>query len=196
MNGILIATTIEANPFISGLRLELVTKSPFTVYKRDDWCLVISGIGKVNAALAAACLIGEYGAGRIYNLGTAGALTGGFGIGDIRHINVVYEHDRPLLSGGSIKEISLNTIDGLRMASLATGDIPVILNEERQRLSAVADLVDMEGAAVARACRRYDAEVFLFKAVSDCADTPLSEIKNNVRKASVLLFDYFTQKVL
>lgn len=53
---------------------------------------------------------------------------------------------------------------------LATGDRFVAGGEVRDRLAAVADLVDMEGYAVAAAARGFGVPVRLVKHVSDTAD--------------------------
>ena len=190
------ASMMEALPFINGLNLVLDKKSPFTVYKNDDYCLIISGIGKVNAALATACLILEYDVNSIFNIGAAGALVEKMAIGDIRHIDAVYEHDRPSLDGSAGKKIFPQVLNGHLTASLATGDVPVTSAEGRRILSSIAELVDMEGAAVVRACRRYKKDVFLFKIVSDTAATNDGDIIGNIKKTSLLLCDYFVNKVL
>ena len=196
MNGIVIASMMEAFPFINGLNLVLDKKSPFAVYKNDDCCLIISGIGKVNAALATACLILEYDVNSIFNIGAAGALTDNFTVGDIRHIDAVYEHDRPSLDGSACKKILPQVLDGHLTASLATGDVPVTSAEGRRALSSIAELVDMEGAAIVRACRRYKKDVYLFKIISDTAATNDGEIIGNIKKTSEQMFEYFHNKIL
>ena len=53
---------------------------------------------------------------------------------------------------------------------LATGDVFVADRLVRARLAEVATLVDMEGYAVAYACRQFGVPVRLVKHVSDDAD--------------------------
>jgi nucleoside phosphorylase len=53
---------------------------------------------------------------------------------------------------------------------LATGDLFVTETSVRERLARMADLVDMEGYAVAYACRRRGVPLRLVKHVSDAAD--------------------------
>ena len=53
---------------------------------------------------------------------------------------------------------------------LATGDVFVTDPLVRTRLAGVASLVDMEGYAVAYACRQFGVPVRLVKHVSDNAD--------------------------
>ena len=54
--------------------------------------------------------------------------------------------------------------------TLATGDVFVSDPATRDRLAETADLVDMEGYAVAAACRMAGVPVRLVKHVSDTAD--------------------------
>lgn len=79
--GIVIATMLEAEPFIAGLSLKLEAHEPFPVYTAGEIALVVSGIGKVNAALAAAHLIREKSIPLLHNPGAAEALREGIGSG-------------------------------------------------------------------------------------------------------------------
>ncbi|MCL1912160.1 MAG: hypothetical protein FWG13_08140 [Leptospirales bacterium] len=197
MDGIVIATMMEAEPFIKGLRLEATaTVKPFRIYKGDGRTLAVSGIGKVNAALAAATLILEHKAAPIYNIGAAGALSDALKFGDIRHISAVYEHDRMKFDVEAPYIIKTDVLDTHATASLATGDIPIVPPEDRRALAAFAELVDMEGAAVVRACRRYNVNGYLFKAVSDTAETPEEELIPGLAKVSESLFEYFVGRVI
>ena len=196
MNGIVIATMMEAEPFIKGLRLKAAITKPFRIYRGDGQVLAVSGIGKVNAALATATLILEHKAAPIYNVGAAGALSEALKFGDIRHISAVYEHDRMKFDVEAPYIIKTDVLDTHVTASLATGDIPIVTPEERRALAAFAELVDMEGAAVVRACRRYNINGYLFKAVSDTAETPEEELIPGLARVSKSLFEYFIERVI
>jgi len=198
MNGIVIATMMEAAPFIEGLRLKAAEATkPFRIYSDGgQTTLIVSGIGKVNAALAAATLILEHKAAPVYNVGAAGALSDKLKFGDIRHISSVYEHDRMKFDVDPPYIIKTDVLDGHDTASLATGDIPIVPHEDRRALADFAELVDMEGAAVVRACRRYNVKSYLFKAVSDTAETPEEELIPGLKKVSGSLFEYFVKKVI
>jgi adenosylhomocysteine nucleosidase len=134
------------------------------------------GVGKVQAA---ATLAGHLAAHPevqlVVNVGTAGALRPRR-IGEVLEIGVVHQHDfdQPGVSafigrdvaGGPIELPGPHGAD----ARLATGDRVVVDPHERSRLAQRADLVDMEGYAVAAVCARFGVTAWLVKAVSDGAD--------------------------
>lgn len=186
MDGIVTALMEEAVPFISGLALKPVKETPFRIFKGKGAALVVSGIGKVNGALACEYIILEYGVRRILSFGSAGALSPDIKLWDIFGISAAFERD---VSGG-IRLIGADTVPGHREAVLATGDKPAVSSEERRSLAPYADLVDMEGAAVIKACKKLRMPVYLFKAVSDTVETDSSEIKGNILRAGELLWEY------
>lgn len=136
------------------------------------------GVGKVQAAtelahqLATMPRLPEL----VVNVGTAGGL-GEQRLGEVHAASGVHQHDfdheglaafvgRPL-PGGPIR---LPGPSDAR-AQLATGDRVILSGRDRAALAAGgADLVDMEGYAVAATCRRFGVPVWLVKAVSDAAD--------------------------
>ncbi|MGA7689628.1 MAG: nucleosidase [Jiangellales bacterium] len=136
-----------------------------------DLPVLITGVGKVNAALQVSRALARPTdrPDLVVNIGTAGALHDGM-VGT-HVVGRVQQHDldstvleqltghrygRPILLG-----------DG---PTLATGDMFVSDAGTRDRLAAHADLVDMEGYAVAAACRMAGVPVTLVKHVSDTAD--------------------------
>ena len=71
--GLVVATAAEAKPFCEKLSLNKADDAVFTVYQNDHIHLIISGIGKTNAAMATAALCLRYQPECICNLGAAGA---------------------------------------------------------------------------------------------------------------------------
>jgi adenosylhomocysteine nucleosidase len=137
----------------------------------EDLPILLSGIGKVNAAVAVAAALAdpERRPDVVVNLGTAGALHPG--MTGTHEIGVVSQHD--------LDSVLLEQLTGERFGSplllgegprLATGDVFVTDPVVRDRLAQRADLVDMEGYAVAAACRAAGVRVRLVKHVSDSAD--------------------------
>lgn len=135
------------------------------------------GIGKVQAAVTLAHHLTTLPRAPelVVNVGTAGALEDQ-PLGEVHEIAEVHQHDfdhdglssfvgRPL-PGGPIR------LPGPAEATarLATGDRVILDSAQRDQLAREADLVDMEGYAVAAVCRRFGAPVWLAKAVSDGAD--------------------------
>jgi len=132
--------------------------------------LVLTGIGKVEAAAAATEAIAALRPELVLNVGTAGALRPG--LTGLFVPSVVLNHDYSAdairaLGHDAVDEIDLPDGDG---TALATGDLFVTDPVVRDALAARAHLVDMEGFAVARACQRAGVPCRLVKIVSDAAD--------------------------
>ncbi len=135
------------------------------------------GVGKVQAATALARHLAHLDRrpDLVVNIGTAGGL-GEQQLGEVHEVSRVHQHDfdheglaafvgRPLPGG----PIELPGPSDAR-AHLATGDRVILRRSDRDALAAQADLVDMEGYAVAATCRALGVPVWLVKAVSDAAD--------------------------
>lgn len=132
--------------------------------------VVLTGIGKVAAAVAVSRAIAERRPARVLNIGTAGALHDGWE--GVHRIGRVIEHDVDHaalsalvgqdLEGEVVLDPSLPTV-------LATGDAFVADPAVRQALAQRAHLVDMEGYAVAMSCAAAGVPCDLVKVVSDTA---------------------------
>ncbi len=195
--GILMATLLEAQPFVQGFGMSLVEKKPFKIYEGENLHLIISGIGKSNAAMAVAYLICKYEIETIYNLGAAGTVRSDMILGDIFHIDKVLELDRPKLMTKGIRELKPHVLKDFATAVLATRDTPVIEAGDRQETARHADLVDMEGAAVVQACRLFGVTCCLFKIVSDTPEHGKDmDIIFNIRRVRKLLFDFYRKHIL
>jgi len=191
------ATLLEAQPFVQGFGMSLVEKKPFKIYTGENLYLIISGIGKSNAAMAAAYLVCKYEIEAIYNLGAAGAVRTDMKLGDIFHIDKVLELDRPRLMTKGIRELKPNILKDFTAAVLATRDTPVIDASDRQETARHADLVDMEGAAVVQASRLFGIKCYLFKIVSDTPEHGKDiDIIFNIRRVRKLLFDFFREHII
>ena len=74
---IITAIRWEALPLIRRLHLKKdASAHPFPVYRNDDTCLIISGTGKMRAAIATTFLLSTYGADHatVLNIGVCGAI--------------------------------------------------------------------------------------------------------------------------
>jgi len=118
------ATLLEAKPFVLGMSLKQTRNAPFRVFQNDNVLLIISGIGKANAAMATAYCCQKYTPACICNLGAAGAAGVGHSLGEIFHIDEIIEYDRPELKSGKPYIHKPDTIDGFRTAKLATSAAP------------------------------------------------------------------------
>lgn len=134
--------------------------------------VLLTGMGKVNAAVAvASALAGAVRPASVVNLGTAGALKPGWS--GTHEVRTVLQHDLDaavlhLLTGEDVGvQLDLSSDPAAAGPVLATGDLFVSDEDARQRLAERADLVDMEGFAVAAAARAAGLPVRLVKHVSD-----------------------------
>ncbi|HET6698724.1 MAG TPA: nucleosidase [Nocardioidaceae bacterium] len=134
--------------------------------------VVLTGLGKTAAAVAtAAALAGTDRAGlTVINVGTAGALRPG--LHGLFLPSTVLNHD---IDAEAIRGLGYDPQERLDIGDgdgsvLASGDLFVTDPAVRDRLAQDAHLVDMEGYAVAYACRRFEVPLRLVKHVSDHAD--------------------------
>ncbi|ASR04313.1 nucleosidase [Gordonia rubripertincta] len=137
--------------------------------------LLVTGIGKVRATMA---LSRELAIGapvrQIINIGTAGALRDGV-VGPGRDLfipSAVLEHD---ISSAELRAMGYDMTDRWDLPDgdgtvLASGDTFVADPVRRAELARYADLVDMEGCAVAHVSAQFGIPCRLVKAVTDNAD--------------------------
>jgi len=135
----------------------------------SDLPVLVTGVGKVNAAIAVALTLADASPSAVVNLGTAGALRDD--VAGTHVVGTVVQHD--------LDDDALFGLTGMRFGepvrladaglTLATGDVFVSDPATRERLARTADLVDMEGYAVALAARAAGVPVTLVKQVSDRA---------------------------
>ncbi len=149
--------------------LLVVAMAEEAAYLGDAYPVLLTGIGKVNAAAALATVLARGGhPSEIVNLGTAGALRPGWS--GTHQVAQVLQHDMDTpallaLTGKSYGEPL--TVSEAAGPTLATGDLFVSDPAARDRLAQEADLVDMEGYAIASVARMAGVPVRLIKHVSD-----------------------------
>jgi nucleoside phosphorylase len=190
MIGVIIATMAEAGPLLAYSRAIQVVEKPFRVFQVPDrpmLLVTVCGMGKVAAALACQAQIREYKVDEIVNAGACGSLQSGPGYasGAIFCIATAVEGDHEVFGEPPLPIISDGKIDwDQRAARLITCDRPVFDDAQRQALSATADLVDMEGAAIARTAAMYETPWTMVKGVTDAA-VPSDRATLNANLASV-----------
>jgi adenosylhomocysteine nucleosidase len=194
---LIMATHLEAKPFIIGLSLVREESEPFPVYKNNDILLVISGIGKGNAAIACACACLKFKPSCIINLGAAGATGLTHAPGEALHVNEAYEYDRPQFKTKAPHKHTPDIIDGFPCAKIATLDRPVLDPAERQKIAKTADLIDMESASVIQSCRKFRTKCYIFKFISDTPEhTTDDDIVKNIREHRDSFFTFFRKSIL
>ena len=167
-----------------------------TLHGRDV-CVVVCGVGKVNAAMCALMLIEKYNPDLVLNSGVAGSLSPIVGIGDIVVATKSVEHDmNGTALGDKQGEITFHEGDMMffecdKQAStllaaickeipdtkvaqgiIASGDIFVSDRKQRfkinDRFGALA--CEMEGAAIGHVCVRCEVPYGIIRAISDDLD--------------------------
>jgi adenosylhomocysteine nucleosidase len=164
---LIFATRLEAEPFIKSMGAVQFATAPVPLFHKGDMILAISGIGKANAAITTTYCCTTFSVAYVLNLGCAGGASERCEKGDIFLISKVIEPDRPNLRSGRPYVHIPSALPGFAEATLATQDKPVITLEERKSLSVLAELADMEAAAVVQAARRFNVSVLVFKFISD-----------------------------
>jgi adenosylhomocysteine nucleosidase len=193
--GIVMATMIEARPFIENLGLINESISPFHVYTKENLYLIITGIGKTCCASAVTYLINVFNVEILYNFGAAGDLNGKYKIGDIIHIDSIIEPDRPHISGKK-RIITPEFYEDFLKASLSTQDRPAVSDSERKNAGLEADIADMEGASFIQVCHIFKKKGYLFKIVTDIPGNDSDkDIIKNVQKTASILYNFFFEKI-
>lgn len=139
---------------------------------------VLTGVGKLNAALGLQRALTERGPARVLVLGTAGAIGDGAARLDLDTpylVEKALQHDFSLPS----PTISLHVppaLAGMPRATIATGDQFVQDDAKRARIASLgAELVDMECYAYARVCEERQVPLTIVKIPSDFADSDTSD---------------------
>jgi adenosylhomocysteine nucleosidase len=175
MIGLIFATLTEAGPFLEWSQAVRVSGHPIAVYQvpsKPQLFITISGMGKVAAAVACHAQIKELKVVEVVNAGVCGALRSGaaFAPGKLFCITSAAEGDHGLPEKAPRPLISDGRFDwDLPAARLITCDQPVFDADKREALSAAGDLVDMEGAAIARVAAMYEVPWTMVKGVTDAA---------------------------
>lgn len=159
--------------------LIVAATSEEAAYVPDGLPVVVTGVGKTAGAAATARALAELASVEdlhVVNIGTAGALRDG--VTGLHHPSVVLNHE---ISADALRTLGYDPRERLEVGIpalgaaedgpvLATGDVFVTDPVVRNRLADVAQLVDMEGYAVAFAAQQFGVPVHLVKYVSDNAD--------------------------
>lgn len=162
----------------------------------SDYPILLSGIGRIRATVALTEALTRGPLPReIINIGTAGGLGRHSGVHRIRSVTL---HD---FSHSAVKRIAGETAyppivlsDNPDYLRLTTGDVFVEDPYLRKRLAKFADVVDMEGYAIAWVARRFDVPVSLIKMISDSADKDAGKLwSEGVAECSRLMGRYLKE---
>ena len=185
MLAIIAAMQNEADTLLSSAQIE----QSYTEHGKRVWegeafgvpfLLILSGIGKSNAA-AAAMLALTLGADRLLGFGAAGGITAQAHIGALLCMRraVQYDFDLSAINGTPVGTLNEYKTPYLPLAVRGAGAFPRAALGSADRFGdgrdadllrdLAADVQDMEGAAIAHVADLAGIPLFMFKAISDNA---------------------------
>lgn len=156
------------------------------------------GIGKVNAAMTTALLLGHFGCSSIAFSGVAGGVNPKYKIGDVLIAEQLIQHDYGAIVEGQLISAIPGSFPGLsdsdhdtaylmspdmravlqrevgqlvHFGRVITGDTYLACTETRQMFfeQFKADAVEMEGAAIAQVCTNWHKPFVIIRVLSDLA---------------------------
>lgn len=183
--GLVVALQKEALPFLSEINAidagSIANKKIYVGKVADKTIyLIISGIGKVSAALSTQILIDKYNPDVIINFGTVGGIDKGvvakkyyavekccqydFDLSDLDDVSVGYIQDYDTV----YFPVSTDKLENLDKVSLATSDRFTCKENDVNTVKQLqCSLCDMEGSAVAQVCVSNNTPVYIVKGVTD-----------------------------
>lgn len=157
------------------------------------------GIGKVNAAIGTTLLIAHYAVSAVINTGVAGGLGKTLSIGDIVIGETIVHHDVDVTAFGhdigqipdlpaaypcnpffiKAMEKASKTLTAVKThkGQIVSGDVFVNQSSVFEQIKShfpEALAVEMEAAAIAQTCYRFETPVVIIRAISDLADQQAS----------------------
>lgn len=213
MIGIVVALNAEAKGVIEKTSaVEKTTKNGKKIYfgtlGNDNFVLIISGIGKVNAAFSTQYLLDNYPVEYIFNFGSCGGIKGktdilkyyavdkccqyDFDLSALDNVPVGYiqDYDRVYFTPNTDK------LNFLPTAGLASSDR---FTEKEKDVKTVSDLgcslFDMEGGAIAQVCTANDIPYYIFKGITDVhgSGNDQNTFFENLNKVCAGFYDIFVK---
>lgn len=190
MIGLIFATKWEARPFLKAIQADLTVAQPFACYAtaNPELIVVISRIGKVAAAAACQYLIHVHAVDQIINAGACGLLTEStdYSVEQVVRVSTAMEGDHEVFGKRPPPTVCSNLLHlDLPTGRLVTCDRPVFDMQKRHACAKLGDLVDMEGAAIARVADLFNVPCELIKGITDKAQpTDRATLKQNLAVVS------------
>lgn len=150
----------------------------------SEIALVVTGVGKVHSAAATAYAISILNPTEIMNIGLCGSLKPDkYMQGDVMNVTHVFQYDAYIPIRSPEFDVLMDKIDlhapikktinhdecEYPHVTLSSGDRFIDDEESRIELSQIAEIVDMEGYAIARVCEMFNKKLRIFKIISDSA---------------------------
>jgi adenosylhomocysteine nucleosidase len=181
-------------------------RAGFTFYRgnihNEEVVLLLSGIGKVNAAMGTTLMIEKFSPDCIINTGSAGGFSSDLSIGDVVISTEVRHHDVDATIFGyeygqvprmpaayipnkvliTMAEKAVKTLDNVstKKGLIATGDSFMHKDEHihavREKLPKIM-AAEMEAAAIAQCCHNFGLPFVIIRAISDIAGDKDNQIE-------------------
>ncbi len=164
--------------------------------KGEDACVVISGVGKVNAAAATMLALQLTGTETIYNLGLCGGFAEDMQVGAVYRVAEAMQYDVNL---AEINHTAVGTLEerdspwipcGGEGRRLGTGDRFSNRDEDSRLMRTLGiELRDMEGAAIAQVCEKAGVKLVMHKCVTNVfgqGDMHAQYLQNGARCLEIL----------
>jgi adenosylhomocysteine nucleosidase len=196
--GVIGAMIEEITPFKDSLKdmieVEMFGNKFYTgTYAGHDIVLVLSGVGKVNAAITTTLLFEHFKPTKVFNIGTAGGVREELNVGDIVVSEDVCYHDVDATHFGyeygkvpgmpSTFHSDIQLMDlvkknesllnhSVHYGLIATGDSFIGRTDQIDKIKENFEqvmAVEMEACAVAHTCYKYDVPFIIVRSISDVA---------------------------
>jgi adenosylhomocysteine nucleosidase len=170
------------------------------LFEKENIPVVYTGIGKVNAAMVAMDVIHKTNCKVIVNLGTAGSSK--FKTHDLVEVRSFVQRDMDISPlGFKVGETPFDPIPDsielipffpeLPLGVCGTGD-----SFETGAPKVPCELVDMEGYAIAKVCRKMNVQLISLKYITDGADhNAHNDWQENLVHGSKKLYEYYKKIV-
>ncbi len=174
LTALVFATQIEAESAIEYLQAKPVNNNSNLLTgmhpeSHQKIALLITGMGPKSAYRAITSLLSTHPISKVINLGVAGSLQSNLQINDLCTINSAHMEETSDKIFQDFSQIKLTPFFHLPQHRLVSVHTPLFENKRRAKLATDADLVDMEGAAIAWGCQQHDIPCQMLKGITDFA---------------------------
>jgi adenosylhomocysteine nucleosidase len=162
----------------------------FSCYESDYAVVICSGIGFEYGRRAAEAIIAQYSPEILISAGIAGAAIPDLHVGDTVFPAIVVDPHDGSRHETAIGNAALSKTPLARTVLASSAAIAGVEEKRRLAKSYGAQLIDMEGAAVARAAQAHNLPFLAIKTVSDEADVDLHELNLFVRNGQFVISSF------
>lgn len=182
---VFVAMKQEAAPLIERLSLKHTSSPIFETYENERIRLIITGLGKINAASAAGFCLGRYGTDSHYiNYGTAA--------GKDMQIGKTF-FAAQIIDESSSKECFPDIADhSFPHVSLHTVDKPILISNSPESISEKLPIYDMEAFGIFSALKNAVTpdRITIIKTVTDSGTPDFSKTKQMLESSADAVSDY------